>query len=571
VEAIIIKVASMGLKVNMLGKTIGELNPVFDRLNKEMELHICGEGGEYETLTLDCPLFRKKIVPDEIETVVVNDCDIAPVAFIRITRWHLEDKTEFTPLVQAAAEALGPSQALPWKELLAIGEGVAQAAISDALDASGKKIIADRQRKVLDRLQNLMATSEKFSATNQAESESESTSVSVSLVEGQLRVFGLTAAATKINQEPCAALASAGTDFKTVAEEVEILMQKTRICVELFGMKMADICYCWLSLADMRQFQAVNAEYCKHFGVNPPSRACVELPLRGAHSVELECLGSAKPRTVLHVQSISRWAPTCIGPYSQGSMVTYPASNVMHLAGQIGQDPPTMTLVEGGSEAQALACLAHIDSVLGVMCPATQGSVLLWNVFVSESLSLEESFAVLDTIRSKAKERAHKFGGTGDVVGLLVVPCLPRQAAVEIQVVASADPSQEIEEHIAATDRGRMVSTCHAVEGGAAVYQMPSEAQNVGELIRDIDCFFQSIAKAAAARDDDSAGGKIFAALRLYTSCDEFGKATVADVAKRHTQGAQAIAVSVMPVSAVSGVASGGNPKVTSLLQAGCF
>jgi diphthine-ammonia ligase len=25
-------------------------------------LNVCGEGGEYETFTLDCPLFKKKIV-----------------------------------------------------------------------------------------------------------------------------------------------------------------------------------------------------------------------------------------------------------------------------------------------------------------------------------------------------------------------------------------------------------------------------------------------------------------------------------------------------------------------------
>lgn len=28
----------------------------------DAELNVCGEGGEYETITLDCPLFKKKIV-----------------------------------------------------------------------------------------------------------------------------------------------------------------------------------------------------------------------------------------------------------------------------------------------------------------------------------------------------------------------------------------------------------------------------------------------------------------------------------------------------------------------------
>jgi diphthine-ammonia ligase len=29
---------------------------------EQYELNVCGEGGEYETLTLDCPLFHRRIV-----------------------------------------------------------------------------------------------------------------------------------------------------------------------------------------------------------------------------------------------------------------------------------------------------------------------------------------------------------------------------------------------------------------------------------------------------------------------------------------------------------------------------
>lgn len=30
--------------------------------NDMYDLHICGEGGEYETFTVDCPLFKKRII-----------------------------------------------------------------------------------------------------------------------------------------------------------------------------------------------------------------------------------------------------------------------------------------------------------------------------------------------------------------------------------------------------------------------------------------------------------------------------------------------------------------------------
>lgn len=62
-EAIIIKIAAMGLSTKKhLGKSIKELEPEFHRLHKEFGLNVCGEGGEYESFTLNCPIFFKKIV-----------------------------------------------------------------------------------------------------------------------------------------------------------------------------------------------------------------------------------------------------------------------------------------------------------------------------------------------------------------------------------------------------------------------------------------------------------------------------------------------------------------------------
>lgn len=62
VQAILVKVAAMGLKPVHLGKTIAEMYPLLCELNEKYQSHVCGEGGEYETFTLDCPLFKKRIV-----------------------------------------------------------------------------------------------------------------------------------------------------------------------------------------------------------------------------------------------------------------------------------------------------------------------------------------------------------------------------------------------------------------------------------------------------------------------------------------------------------------------------
>ena len=61
-KAIIIKVAADGLGKEWLGRqlveaTIAELV----ELNRKFGINISGEGGEYESLVLDCPIFTKKL------------------------------------------------------------------------------------------------------------------------------------------------------------------------------------------------------------------------------------------------------------------------------------------------------------------------------------------------------------------------------------------------------------------------------------------------------------------------------------------------------------------------------
>lgn len=63
VQAIIIKVASLGLVPDRhLGKSLREIQPHLLKMQDKYGLNVCGEGGEYETFTLNCPLFKQKIV-----------------------------------------------------------------------------------------------------------------------------------------------------------------------------------------------------------------------------------------------------------------------------------------------------------------------------------------------------------------------------------------------------------------------------------------------------------------------------------------------------------------------------
>ncbi|XP_053450750.1 diphthine--ammonia ligase isoform X2 [Nycticebus coucang] len=98
IQAIVIKVAAFGLDPDKhLGKTLDQMEPYLLELSKKYGVHVCGEGGEYETFTLDCPLFKKKIIVDSSKVVIHSADAFAPVAYLRFLELHLEDKVSPVP------------------------------------------------------------------------------------------------------------------------------------------------------------------------------------------------------------------------------------------------------------------------------------------------------------------------------------------------------------------------------------------------------------------------------------------------------------------------------------------
>lgn len=63
IRAVIVKVASLGLEpTKHLGVPLSVMRPHLLRMHEKYGLHVCGEGGEYETFTMDCPLYSSTIV-----------------------------------------------------------------------------------------------------------------------------------------------------------------------------------------------------------------------------------------------------------------------------------------------------------------------------------------------------------------------------------------------------------------------------------------------------------------------------------------------------------------------------
>lgn len=68
------------------------MTSVLSRLHDQYGVHMCGEGGEYETFTIDGPLFFKRLSLASTQLVMHSDDAFAPVGYCRISSINVEEK-----------------------------------------------------------------------------------------------------------------------------------------------------------------------------------------------------------------------------------------------------------------------------------------------------------------------------------------------------------------------------------------------------------------------------------------------------------------------------------------------
>ena len=115
-------------------------------------------------------------------------------------------------------------------------------------------------------------------------------------------------------------------------------------------------------------------------------------------------------------------APAAIGPYSQAVR----AGDLVFTSGQIGLDPRTGELVEGGVEAQTRRVLENLTHVLAA-AGASWADVVRTTVFLADL----GDFALVNRLYG---ERIG--GGVMPSRSTVQVAKLPRGAAVEIDAIA---------------------------------------------------------------------------------------------------------------------------------------
>jgi 2-iminobutanoate/2-iminopropanoate deaminase len=120
-------------------------------------------------------------------------------------------------------------------------------------------------------------------------------------------------------------------------------------------------------------------------------------------------------------------APKAIGPYSQAVCI----ENLVFTAGQVGLNPATMELVEGGVEAQTRQVLTNLKHVL-----ESADSGLNFVVKTTVYLKDMRDFPNMNTIY------AEFFAENPPARSTVQVAALPKEALVEIECVALLNPTR---------------------------------------------------------------------------------------------------------------------------------
>ena len=113
-------------------------------------------------------------------------------------------------------------------------------------------------------------------------------------------------------------------------------------------------------------------------------------------------------------------APAAIGPYSQAVRV----ANTVYLSGQIPLVPETMTLCEGGIEAQAKQVFRNLAEVAMASGGSLDDSVKL-NISLTDLSSFDQVNAVMESfLKSPDPARA-----------CVQVAALPKGAMIEVEAI----------------------------------------------------------------------------------------------------------------------------------------
>lgn len=183
---------------------------------------------------------------------------------------------------------------------------------------------------------------------------------------------------------------------------------------------------CRLQLADMDDYQTVNAAYASYFsGDRYPARTTVEVAgLANDATIEITCIGFRDAAATTVIQPPSDKIPPAMGPYSSAVM----AGNTLYLSGQGGRDPLSGEISDQAGQ-QADRTLETIRTILSAADLSLQDVVTAYSFYPQAS----------DAAAVNARLAAVFEAGSAPARVGVPVGRLPGDIAVEITFVAAKD------------------------------------------------------------------------------------------------------------------------------------
>lgn len=443
-NAILIKVAAFGLDPEKhLGKSLAQMESCLQELSQKYGVHVCGEGGEYESFTTDCPLFKKKIIIDSMETIIHSADAFAPVGYLRFTQMHTEVKRQ---------DSGGWPMAL------------CKCPCQNTIDRMKEELKSPGEDP--DVLEDCPSDAESFceeETDDDCVPDGGQPSVSQRSSAGYQWITGLT---------------GRRADVQSQTQHVFTLLQSE---VQARGLLLDDVVLVHLYVSDLQNFSLINSVYCSFFKHNPPARVCVQIPLPVQQFLRVDVLLHNRTtvceeeerfhrRDVLHVQGLSHWAPANIGPYSQAVRL----DEVVLCAGQIALVPCTLQLVNGSVALQTRLCFIHVEKVLNAVdSNLTLDHVIQIHVYVTHRKHIPTVTTAwrrkLHSIRPDREEAEAQIQSS-----VAVVSSLPRGAAVELHVIAVQDePSDRTSCHMTSQIEGGTIE-CDLLQSSCGRYATAS-------------------------------------------------------------------------------------------------
>ena len=292
-DARIIKVAAIGLDDSDLGKSLKQIQPKLLQINRQFGVHICGEGGEFETTVLDAPFFKYGRVRIVDQKVIKHTNDDV---------WYLKLNVAFE---------------------------------QKDLSVECEDQVVPQPAEIEERYEETLYKPNEFFQFEKVPIEKP--------VHGkQTWETNVFESADKLY---ISNIYSAGT---TGVEQIIGIFEKLKTILNDKSLTFENIQSSKLLVKNMNEFAPINSNYVKYFNrALPPSRICVETNLPDGIEAQLSVvvLKHLSDKMGLHVQGRSYWAPCNIGPYSQA--ISSNTDRTIRISGQIPLIPKSMELPSG--------------------------------------------------------------------------------------------------------------------------------------------------------------------------------------------------------------------------------